>query len=88
MNPEERSLLERTYKLAQENNEILKAIRLSNRVSIALRIGYWVVIIGLSFGAIYFIQPYVNFLTSAVGGSKSTGVESQGSLQTLQELLK
>ena len=88
MNPEERSLLERTYKLAEENNEILKSIRLSNRVSLAMRIIYWVVIIGISFGAIYFIQPYVNFLSSTISGSKETNIKPEESLQLLQDLLK
>jgi hypothetical protein len=88
MNPEERSLLERTYKLTEENNEILKSIRMSNRVSLAMRVIYWVVIISISFGAIYFIQPYVNFLSSTVGGSKDTTAKPQDSLQLLQELLR
>ena len=88
MNPEERSLLERTYRLCEENNEILKSIRLSNRVSMVMRVIYWLVIISISFGAIYFIQPYVNFLSSAVSGSKDSTMNPQESLQLLQDLLK
>lgn len=59
MSPEEKSLLERTYKMAEENNEILRSIRRTNRWGIAFRVFYWVVILGLSFGAYYFIQPYL-----------------------------
>lgn len=60
MTPEERSLLERTYKIAQENNEILRNMRSVSRWSTAFRVFYWIVIIGLSLGAFYAIQPYVD----------------------------
>ncbi len=73
MTPEEKSLLERTLKLAQENNALLLGLRRSNRVSTAMRIAYWVVIIALSFGAYYLIQPYFNVLTGLIGGGSSGG---------------
>ncbi len=59
MSPEEKSLLERTYKMTEENNIILKSIRRSARVGTVMRILYWIVILGLSYGAYYFIQPYL-----------------------------
>ncbi len=59
MTPEEKSLLERTYKLAEQNNAILKGIRRTNRIGIAIKIFYWLVIIGATLGAFYFIQPYI-----------------------------
>lgn len=65
MTPEERSLLERTYKLAEENNEMLRKIRRINRLSFAMRVLYWAVIIGLAVGALYFIQPYVDAVIGA-----------------------
>jgi len=73
MTPEERSLLERTAALAQENNTMLRSIRRSGRISLALRIAYWVLIILVSFGAYYFIQPYVESFTSylTADGNKS-----------------
>jgi len=84
MTPEEKSLLERTYKLAEENNKILRGLRRSNRTAIALRALYWVVIIALSYGAIYFIQPYFNTLTSMLGQNGGiSGLTSD--LSTLQE---
>jgi hypothetical protein len=89
MNPEERSLLERTYKLSEENNELLKSIRLSNRISLAMRIVYWVVILGFSFGAVYFIKPYVEFLSGAVGINGTSNTEGiVDTLKVLQDSLK
>ena len=57
MTPEEKSLLERTYKMAEETNAIVRLMRRTNRYSTIARVSYWVVIILLSFGAFYFIQP-------------------------------
>jgi hypothetical protein len=84
MNPEERSLLERTYKMTEENNEILKVMRRTARFSLALRATYWIVIIGLSIGALYFIQPYIDFVTGALGVNSG----SESSIKVLQDLLK
>ena len=91
MTPEERSLLERTYKLTEENNDILRSIRRSNRWSMAIKAIYWIVIIGLSIGAFYFIQPYIEFMTSALGiGGEQAGsaTASQSFLKNFQELMQ
>jgi hypothetical protein len=80
MTPEEKNLLERTYKLAEENNGILKSIRRGNRFSIFMRLLYWVVIIGASVGAYYFIQPYIN----QVLGMYS---EAQSNIETMKSVL-
>ncbi len=91
MNPEERSLLEKTYALAEENNTLLKKIHRSNRFSLIVKSIYWFLIIGLSVGAFYFIQPYINSLTGTVGGDSvnTKGVSPlQSYTQNLESLLK
>ncbi len=73
MTPEERSLLERTHEMTEENNKILRSLRRSRRISLILSISYWVLIIGLSVGAFYFIQPYIDFIAGGTdSGSKIT----------------
>ena len=67
MNPNEKELLQKTYELSQENNKILRGIRRSNRWSGFFRVIYWVLIIGVSIGAFYFIQPYINAITKTYG---------------------
>lgn len=62
MSPEEKALLVKTAKLAEENNSILRKMRFGGRVRAALHALYWVIIIALSFGAYYFIEPYVKEL--------------------------
>ena len=84
MSPEERSLLQNTYEIAQENNKLLRSLVRSGRISTIMRVAYWVVIIGLSFGAFYFIQPYINYLTGISGQSGSTN----STIQQMQDLLK
>lgn len=62
MNPNEKELLEKTYELEKENNRMLRSIRNSGRWSLIFRVFYWLIIIGLSVGAFYFIQPYLQSL--------------------------
>ena len=60
MNSEEREILERTLKISEENNKILKNMRRASRLTAVFRIFYWLIIIALGFGAYFFIEPYVN----------------------------
>jgi hypothetical protein len=62
MNPNEKELLEKTYELEKENNRMLRSIRNSGRWALIFRVFYWLIIIGLSVGAFYFIQPYLQSL--------------------------
>ncbi len=81
MTPEEKSLLERTLKLAQENNKILRSMRRTNTYALIARIVYWGVILALGFGAYYFIQPYFESLTSLTG-------QNEGGFQGLIDTIK
>ena len=88
MTPEEKALLESTHELAEENNKILLSMRRSNRISMAMRITYWVLIIGFSFGAYYLIQPYITMLGGAYGLNPNTLNSAQDSANSLRDLLK
>ena len=88
MTPEERALLESTHRLAEESNKILLSMRRSNRISTVIRITYWVLIIGLSFGAYYLIQPYITMLGDAYGLDSNTFNSAQDSANSLRDLLK
>ena len=71
MMPEERSLLERTYKMAEENNSILRKMRRANRWSVAFRVFYWVVIIGLGVGAYYALEPIIDSAVSIINDGQN-----------------
>lgn len=50
-----------------ENHRILVRMRRSQRNAGLVRIGYWALLILLSFGAWYYIQPYLGELGAAYG---------------------
>lgn len=60
MTPDEKSLLLKTLELAEENNKLLHKLDRMYRLSRAVRVTYWVIIIGITLGAFYFLQPYVD----------------------------
>lgn len=73
MTPDEHRILIETRELAEANNDILRKMQRSQRASLAFRVMYWLVIIGLSVGAFWFIQPYIDSLKGSV--SDLTGLE-------------
>ncbi len=68
MNPNEKELLEKTYELAVENNKMLHKIRRAHKRSVFFRFFYWAIIIGVSIGAFYFLEPYIKAVTGAYNG--------------------
>ena len=95
MTPEEKSLLERTYKLAEENNSMIRSMRRSARISNIMRAAYWAVILIVSFGAYYLIQPYLETMigvydqvqTGAQGFRGDIG-KAQEAANALRDLLR
>ena len=67
MSPEEKELLNRCVILAEENNKILRAMKRSLLWSRIMNAIYWILIIGISIGAFYFLQPYVDKLMETYG---------------------
>ncbi len=67
MDPESKKLLEATYSLEKENNKMLHAMRRSLFLARVMSIFYWLIVIGISVGAFYFIQPYINELIKTYG---------------------
>ena len=59
MDPESKELLQNTFKLVEENNQMLHKIRRAQKIASFMRTLYWLIIIGISIGAFYFLQPYV-----------------------------
>jgi len=94
MTPEEKSLLERTLKMAEENNSILRKMRRAHRFSTFLRVIYWILILAIGFGAYYFIQPYITSLTGMAGqGGGIQGIvgsigKAQDAANSLKDIVK
>jgi hypothetical protein len=69
MDPEEREKLERIEHLSEENHEILEKLHRIEKRRLFFRILYWTAIIGLSLGAYWLIQPYLDALRGATDGA-------------------
>lgn len=72
MNPEEQKMLQEALTLSRENNEILKKLYRTTMWGRAFRVVYWLVIIGVTVGSFYLIQPYVDQLQGAYGQIQET----------------
>ena len=77
MNPDEKQMLQESLSLAKDNNSMLHSMRRSQRWASIMRVIYWVIIIGVSYGAYVYTQPY---LDKAVNLFKS----SQAQLDSLK----
>lgn len=53
-----KELLEANLRLSKENNRMLKKMRRAQKRATIFRVLYWIVIIAIALGAIYFLQPY------------------------------
>ena len=71
MDPEGRKLLEETFRLTQDNNDMLRSMKRSMFWSRVMRTIYWVFIIGSAVGAFYLLQPYIDQLKDAYNGASS-----------------
>jgi len=71
MNPEERKLLQNTFNLAEENNKMLHKVRGVQKRQVLFSVLKWIIIIGITVGAFYFLEPYVQQLQSLI---EKTGV--------------
>ena len=68
MNPDEKQMLRDIAEQVAENNKILRKLRSKARWGTVIHALYWIVIIGLSVGSYYFIQPYMDQLLKVYSG--------------------
>jgi len=60
MDLEDKKIIRENLELARENQSMLKKMRRGQFIGNVARIFYWVIIVGVSFGAYYFVQPYID----------------------------
>ncbi len=65
-------MLERTLKLSEENNKIIRRVRRTQNVASLMRTLYWVVIIAIGVASYYFVSPYIEEAQNFVGESQDT----------------
>lgn len=76
MDAETKKLLTDNLELAKQNNEILHKLVRAQKMAIVYRIVYWSIIILSTFGAYYFIQPFLENMFSVYSG----GVEGSNNV--------
>lgn len=73
MDPETKTILQENLRISHENNEMLLSLIKTQKQQKTLRIIYWVLIILVSVGSLFFIQPLLGGLTSLyTGGAGDT----------------
>ena len=86
MSPEQEELLKRSVQLSEQNHDILRSIQRSMRLSRIMSILYWVFIIGSAVGAYYLVQPYVEAVTGAYGGTRTSFVDTfKGAIDSFKQ---
>lgn len=75
----DKDFFDRLMTLTEENNKLLHKMWRAARLARVMRTLYWLVIIGLSIGAYYYVQPYLEQLLSVYTGLQ----DSVGSVQSL-----
>ena len=87
MTPEEKELFKRSIALAEENNDILRSLQRSMRFDRLMTALYWLFIIGTAVGAYYLIQPYIQAVSGAYSGAKSSFNDNvSGILDTFKQV--
>ncbi len=81
--------IQRILELSESNNNILRSIKRAIWWGRVIHTIYWVVILGASVGAFWYLKPYINQLGEVYGGLKN-GVSSVNNLNTegINTLLK
>jgi len=94
MDQETKVVLGEILQITRENNEHLRVINNRARFHSVLKFFYWAVIIALTVGAYYWIQPYLNLLLASYSGltSQLDTLQKAGSslpdAETLKNLLE
>jgi len=84
MEQEEREILEKTLKTAEENNKMLHRVRGVQKRQALWTVLKFLVIFGVAVGAFYYIEPYlekvVNVFNSISGVKQSVDTSSVGEM--------
>ena len=73
MDPQDKAKLDKALALSEENNRILKSLQRYMRLGRLMSLLYWVVIIGVSVGSFYYLQPYINQILKTYSSFQNLG---------------
>jgi len=84
MDGDVKNLLEENLKLSKQNNELLVKMDKAQRWARTMRYIYWALIIFISIGGYYLIQPYLGNLLNIYTGGVSGINEAESITNTLK----
>jgi hypothetical protein len=73
MDPELENLIKEDLEINKENNELLKKLWGNVKLSRTFRLLYWVIIIAITLGAYYYVQPLIDKLIGVYSGFGQIG---------------
>ena len=86
MDPESKDLLEKTFELTKENNKMLHRVRRVQKMQALWSSIKILVVIAVTLGAAYYLQPYFEKAMSAF--NQISGMQQSLNNSSLQDILK
>ena len=74
MDPVDKDMLKKVLELSEENSRMVHKLYRSWWWGRVGKITYWTIIIGIAFGALYFLQPYVDKIKEVFESLKNLNV--------------
>ena len=79
--------LEEVYKLAKENNRILRGMRRNTRFGIVFKVVLWIfLLLGSAWGYYEYVQPALNSLLETMNQVQAVGYQIQGAADNLNQV--
>ena len=72
MDSDEKAMLKRALEISEDNNQMLKKLVRAMRWDRLVRTLYWGIIIAISVGAFYTVQPYMQDLIKVYGNAQDS----------------
>ena len=82
MDSEDKKIIKETLELTRENNRLLKKMRRRQFWGTLTSVLYWIIVLGVSFGAYYFLQPYLEKMKELFLGFQEMSESIPSSTQT------
>ena len=91
MDPQTKDLLNKTFELVEDNNQMLHKIRSGQKWATFWHIVKMLVIVGITLGSLYYIQPYLNKvldLYNSISGTEQKLNKLGNSTDSISNILK
>jgi len=73
MDEYEKELMRKNLEVSQESLKLLKKMHRARMVGGVIKVFKWTIIIGISLGSYYYVEPYLRPMINAVSGITSGG---------------